>query len=128
MYLLVFICETLLGYGRDHFALEQNLHRNLHQLVSAGEALFFLKGGKQGYHDVRTEGRGGIRGRKGGQRCLICSECSANEGASTVGAMGGCANGDVEGGCLIGDQRTDGKNFRRLRGWEPVVGRVAQPL
>jgi len=88
----------------------------------------FLKGGKQGYHDVRTEGRGGIRGRKGGQRCLICSECSANEGASTVGAMGGCANGDVEGGCLIGDQRTDGKNFRRLRGWEPVVGRVAQPL
>jgi len=48
--------------------------------------------------------------------------------AEMRGRANGEAGGAVEGGCLIGDQRTDGKNFRRLRGWEPVVGRVAQPL
>ena len=41
MYLLVFVRESLLGNGRDAFALEQNLHRNLHQLVSPLESRCF---------------------------------------------------------------------------------------
>jgi len=36
--------------------------------------------------------------------------------AEMRGRANGEAGGAVEGGCLIGDQRTDGKKFRRLRG------------